>query len=169
MTRLIRILGEIASYGFAVIVLMMVFEVIARYGFGAPTFWAHEIAGLLGATAFLIGGAFCMAEDSHMRVTVLIERLPRAWQRAADILGLLCGAVYLGALSYSGWLIAQRSLFRFMPDGSWFPERSGSSWNTPLPGFIKFALFVSAALFLAVVLQRLVAHLRRADPEGPAR
>ena len=47
MTRLIRILGEIASYGFAVIVLMMVFEVIARYGFGAPTFWAHEIAGLL--------------------------------------------------------------------------------------------------------------------------
>ncbi|MEM8756138.1 MAG: hypothetical protein AAGF90_24560, partial [Pseudomonadota bacterium] len=83
-------------------------------------------------------------------------------------LGLACGALYLGALSYSGWLITQRSLFRFMPDGTWFPERSGSSWNTPLPAFVKFALFVGAVLFLAVTLQHLARRLR-GRPTGGGR
>ena len=155
MIWLIRKLAEFTAYGFAAIVIIMVFEVVARYGFGAPTFWAHEIAGLLGATAFLLGGAFCMIEGSHMRVTALSDSFPKPLKRFCEILSLLCGAVYLGAMSYAGWLIAQRSLFRFMPDGTWFPERSGSSWNTPLPAFIKFMLFVGAVLFLAVVLRQL--------------
>lgn len=161
MIWLIRKLAELASYGFAAIVLIMVYEVVARYGFGAPTFWAHEIAGLLGAIAFLLGGAFCMTEDTHMRVTALTDRMPHRIKRLADILALGCGVIYLSAMAYSGWLIAQRSLFRFMPDGTWFPERSGSSWNTPLPGFIKFALFVGATLFLAVILRQLFLTLTR--------
>ncbi|MEM0947235.1 MAG: TRAP transporter small permease [Pseudomonadota bacterium] len=156
MTWFIKKLAELSAFGFFIIVLMMVYEVVARYGFGAPTFWAHEIAGLLGALAFLLGGAYCMVEGSHMRITVLRDRMPPGLRRAVDMLGLACGAIYLSALAFSGWQIAQRSLFRFMPDGSWFPERSGSSWNTPLPAFIKFALFVAAALFLAVVLRQLV-------------
>ena len=165
MNWLIRRLAELAGYGFAVIVLMMVYEVVARYGFGAPTFWAHEIAGLLGACAFLIGGAYCMIDGSHMRVTALSDRMPPAVRRLADILALTCGTIYLGAMAYSGWLISQRSLFRFMPDGTWFPERSGSSWNTPLPAFVKFALFVGAVLFLAVVLKQLVQLLRGQSPD----
>ncbi len=166
MTGLIRKLGELAAYGFAVIVFIMVYEVVARYGFGAPTFWAHEIAGLLGAVAFLLGGAFCMAEGSHMRITALSDGFSPRFRRLADILSLACGTIYLGALAYSGWLITQRALFRFMPDGSWFPERSGSSWNTPLPAFIKFALFVGAVLFLAVVLRQLLDVLRGRRPKA---
>lgn len=161
MTWLIRKLAETAAYGFAVIVLMMVYEVVARYGFGAPTFWAHEIAGLLGAVAFLLGGAYCMIDGSHMRVTALTDRMSPGLRWLADGLGLICGTIYLAALAFSGWQIAERSLFRFMPDGTWFPERSGSSWNTPLPAFVKFALFLGAVLFLAAVLQHLVAWVRQ--------
>lgn len=171
MTWLVRKLAGLASYGFAVIVLIMVFEVVARYGFGAPTFWAHEIAGLLGAVAFLLGGAYCMIEGSHMRVTALYDAMPPKARRLADVIALLCGTIYLGAMTYSGWLITQRSLFRFMPDGTWFPERSGSSWNTPLPAFIKLALFAGAVLFLAIVLKQLVLILRgratRHETNGP--
>lgn len=161
MTWLIRKLAETAAYGFAVIVLMMVYEVVARYGFSAPTFWAHEIAGLLGAVAFLLGGAYCMIDGSHMRVTALTDRMSPRLKWLADGLALICGTIYLAALTFSGWQIAERSLFRFMPDGAWFPERSGSSWNTPLPAFVKFALFLGAFLFLAVVLQQLVAWIRQ--------
>lgn len=143
---------------------MMVYEVVARYGFGAPTFWAHEIAGLLGATAFLFGGAYCMIDGSHMRVTVLIERMSPRFRHLAEILALCCGMIYLSALAYAGWFIAQRSLFRFMPDGLWFPERSGSSWNTPLPAFTKFALFVAAVLFLIVVVKQLISRISGGFP-----
>lgn len=155
MTRLVTLIGTITAFGFGVIVLMMVVEVVARYGFGAPTFWAHEIAGLLGAVAFLMGGAFCMADRSHMRITVVADRLPRRVRLWLEGLGHLCGIIFLSGLAISGWNIAQRAAFRFMPNGAWFPERSGTSWNTPLPAFIKVALFIGAALFLILVLMRL--------------
>jgi C4-dicarboxylate transporter, DctQ subunit len=66
-------LGRWLAWGFLVIALMMVFEVVARYGFNRPTYWAHEIATLLAAVAFVFGGAFCMAEGSHMRIDLLLQ------------------------------------------------------------------------------------------------
>ncbi len=154
MKRLVLTLGTLAAFGFGVIILMMVIEVIARYGFNAPTFWAHEIAGLLGAIGFLIGGAFCMVERSHMRISVLADRFPKRARLWLEGLGHFCGIVFLTGLAISAWDIAGRAAFRFMPNGAWFPERSGSSWNTPLPAFNKVALFVGAALFLMAVVYR---------------
>ncbi|ABD56000.1 TRAP transporter small permease subunit [Jannaschia sp. CCS1] len=170
MTRFAQIIGTLASFGFGLIALMMVVEVVARYGFNAPTFWAHEIAGLLGAVAFLFGGAFCMAERGHMRISVVADRLPRKARLGLEGLGHLCGIIFLSGLAVSGWSIAQRAAFRFMPNGTWFPERSGTSWNTPLPAFIKVALFLAAALFLILVtirLWRLLTHGEESYPPEP--
>lgn len=167
MTRLALMLGTLAAYGFGIIVVMMVVEVVARYGFNAPTFWAHEIAGLLGAVAFLFGGAFCMAERGHMRISVVADKLPRKPRLALEGLGHLCGIVFLGGLAVSGWNIAQRAAFRYMPDGTWFPERSGTSWNTPVPAYLKVALFLAATLFLIVVLIRLWRLLRHGEESYP--
>ena len=169
MDRIILALGRLASWGFALIVLMMVYEVVARYGFNAPTFWAHEIAGLLGATAFLLAGAYCMVEDGHMRITAFVDGMRIGWRRAFRIVGYLCGTIYLAGLAYSAFQIANRAAFRFMPDGTWFPERSGTSWNTPQPAFVKAALFVGAALFLLVVLRALIATLRGRELSPPDR
>lgn len=167
MTRFALWVGTVASFGFGLIVLMMVVEVVARYGFNAPTFWAHEIAGLLGAVAFLFGGAFCMAERSHMRISVVADKLPRKARLMLEGLGHLCGIVFLTGLVVSGWNIAQRAAFRFMPNGTWFPERSGTSWNTPLPAYLKVALFLAATLFLIMVLMRLWRLLAHGEESYP--
>ena len=149
-------LGHLIAWVFPVIALMMGYEVVARYAFGAPTFWAHEIAGLLAGVAFVFGGALCMAEGSHMRVTLLYERM-RGWRRTAtDGLSLLCGTVFLVGLTVAMWGIVERNAWRFGPDGAWNPERSGSSWNTPAPAILKMALLAGAALFLLVVIARIV-------------
>ncbi|MEM8850322.1 MAG: TRAP transporter small permease subunit [Pseudomonadota bacterium] len=169
MDRIILALGRLASWGFAIIILMMVYEVVARYGFGAPTIWAHEIAGLLGAIAFLLAGAYCMVEDGHMRITAFVDGMRAGTQRLFRIVGYVCGAIYLGGLAFSAFQIANRAAFRFMDDGTWFPERSGTSWNTPLPAYVKVALFVGAALFLLVVLRALYRALRGQDDDPPVR
>lgn len=55
--RLALDLGRASGWAFPVIALMMGWEVVSRYAFGAPTVWAHEVAGLIAGIAFIFGGA----------------------------------------------------------------------------------------------------------------
>ncbi|MEO1294031.1 MAG: TRAP transporter small permease, partial [Pseudomonadota bacterium] len=155
LDRIALWLGRLTAWGFLIIALMMLWEVVARYGFNAPTFWAHEIAGVIAAVAFVFGGAFCLAEGTHMRITLLLDRMPGGLRRVAEIASLLVGAVYLGGLGWAMWIIFNRSVWKFAPDGSWMPETSGSSWNTAAPSLVKLALFIGTLLFLAILLRHL--------------
>jgi TRAP-type C4-dicarboxylate transport system permease small subunit len=146
-------LGRIAAWAFAAVVLLMVYEVVARYGFDSPTIWAHEASVALASFAFIMGGAYCMAEGSHMRIGFLTDGRP--WlSRLSHVLTIGAGTVYLSGLAYGAFRQADRAIFRFALDGSWNPERSGSSLNSPLPAYLKGLLFVGAVLFLLVLLRR---------------
>lgn len=143
--------GRAAAWCFAVIVVLMVYEVVARYGFHAPTIWAHEASVALASFAFVMGGAYCMAEGTHMRITVFAEKHPTL-ARLSDWLSLVAGMIYLSGLAYASWRMADRAIWRFALDGSWMPERSGSTLNSPLPAYLKALLFVGAVLFLLVLV-----------------
>jgi len=146
-------LGRTASWCFGAIILVMVYEVVARYGFGAPTAWAHEVSVMLAGFAFIFGGAFCMAEGTHMRIAFLVEKRP-ALARLSHWLSITAGTIYLSGLAYASWRMADRALWRFALDGSWMPERTGSSFNSALPSYLKALLFVGAVLFLLVLLRQ---------------
>ena len=163
--RLATVLGRWLSWGFLVIALIMTWEVASRYAFSAPTIWAHEIAGVIAAVAFVFGGAYCMAEDSHMRIDLLSSRARGVWRRVLKLLSLATGTIYLAGMAYGGSILMEKSVLRFGPDGAWLPELSGSSWNTPAPAFVKAALFLGAALFLLVVLRQVFATPD--DPQEP--
>lgn len=152
-------LGRVSAWAFAGIVLLMVYEVVARYGFHSPTIWAHEASVALASFAFIFGGAYCMAEGSHMRIGFLTDSRPRL-ARLSRWLTLGAGTIYLSGLAYGAYLQADRAILRFALDGSWMPERSGSTLNSPLPAYLKGLLFVGALLFLLVLLRQ---ALRRAD------
>ncbi len=153
LDRLALWLGRTTAWCFAAIVLIMVYEVVARYAFNAPTTWAHETSILLASFGFIFGGAFCMAEGTHMRITLLIEKWP-GLARFSEALSLAAGIIYLGGLCYAAWRMAERAIWRFSLNGAWNPERSGSTLNAPLPAYLKGLLFVGAVLFLLVLLRR---------------
>ncbi len=144
-------LGRTAAWCFGAIILVMVYEVVARYGFGAPTAWAHEVCVMLAGFAFIFGGAFCMAEGTHMRISVMVENRPRL-ERLSHWLSVAAGITYLSGLAYASWRMADRAILRFALDGTWTPERTGSSFNAPVPAFLKGMLFLGAVLFLAVLI-----------------
>ncbi|MCR9139610.1 MAG: TRAP transporter small permease [Alphaproteobacteria bacterium] len=153
-------IGRMVAWCFAAIILIMVYEVVARYAFNAPTDWAHESSILLASIGFVFGGAYCMAEGTHMRIGFLVEKHP-ALLRFSNAFSLIAGAVYLSGLSYAAWKMAQKAVWRFSLSGAWDPERSGSTLNSPLPTYLKVCLFVGCVLFLLLVLRRLVSFRAR--------
>jgi C4-dicarboxylate transporter, DctQ subunit len=159
LDRLALWLGRTSAWFFAVIVLVMVYEVVAGYAFNTPTIWAHEVYVLLAAFAFVFGGAQCMAEGTYMRITVLVETRP-SLSRLSEWLGLVAGVIYLGGLALASWRMAERAIWRFSLSGAWDPERSGSTLNLPLPAYLKAILFAGVVLFLLVVPGRMIPRRR---------
>ncbi len=67
----------------AIVVPVMVYEVIARYGFNAPTVWAMELAVLLFGPYFLLGGPYLLHLHGHVALDVVRQRLSTEWNRGS--------------------------------------------------------------------------------------
>ena len=52
-----------------------VYEVVARYGFNAPTIWAYDMTYMLCGTLFMMGVAYTIRHNSHVRVDVFYHML----------------------------------------------------------------------------------------------
>ncbi|MEO1110477.1 MAG: TRAP transporter small permease subunit [Pseudomonadota bacterium] len=86
------IAGALAWSGRCVIValiLAMLYEVVARYAFGAPTLWAFDISYMLNGSIFLLGAAYALRSDVHVRIDFLSQRLPMRTQQMLNGLAFL--------------------------------------------------------------------------------
>ena len=79
--------------------------VVSRYLEGSPLAWTDEVAGYLFVALTFLGAASGVYRGDHPRITVLVDRLPPLWRRAADAaavgasLGLLVVLVQYGTSS----------------------------------------------------------------------
>lgn len=158
MDRLALATGRLGAWVFLAAVAVTVYEVAARYLFGAPTAWAHETTTTLCAIGFALGGAYAFARDEHIRITVLADRMGPRMRRGLELIALLLGCVYLAGLGHAAFLQAEESIWRFDATG-WDPERTPGPPNWPLPAIVRAALAFGTLLFLACVAQRLVLRL----------
>jgi TRAP-type C4-dicarboxylate transport system permease small subunit len=94
-----------ASVGLAaaLMLLAIAYQVLMRYVFGATPSWSEELAVLLFCWTVLGGLALGVHEGYHVRLTVLVDALPRTariWgERATDLVTAALGAF----LAWSGW------------------------------------------------------------------
>ncbi|NDV52617.1 TRAP transporter large permease subunit [Salipiger sp. PrR003] len=70
----------------AALLVISVFEIVSRYGFNAPTFWATEISTYVGVAAVFLSLAYAEVRGEHVRVEAFLEQLSEA--RRAPILRL---------------------------------------------------------------------------------
>jgi len=95
-----RFASVLASVSAAVLTLAMVYEVFARYVFDAPTVWAFDIAYMSNGAVFLLGMAYVLREDGHIRIDVLRNRLPARFNNVVEgVAYLLILAPFFGVLS----------------------------------------------------------------------
>ncbi|MGD9784217.1 MAG: TRAP transporter small permease subunit [Hyphomicrobiaceae bacterium] len=59
--------GSIVSWLILPMVLALVYEVVARYFFNAPTIWAYDVTFITYGTFFMLGAAYTLQRDGHIR------------------------------------------------------------------------------------------------------
>lgn len=59
--------GRIVGWLIIPMVLSLVYEVVARYFFNAPTVWAYDMTFMLYGSFFMLGSAYTLLRKSHIR------------------------------------------------------------------------------------------------------
>jgi TRAP-type mannitol/chloroaromatic compound transport system permease small subunit len=99
---------------FAWLILIMTFgvcyEVFMRYFLRAPTSWAFDVSYIMYGTLFMLGGAYTLSRDGHVRGD-FIYRLwqPKTQGKVELVLYFLFFFPGILALIFAGWRYAERA------------------------------------------------------------
>ncbi|MDN3919659.1 TRAP transporter small permease subunit [Roseateles violae] len=132
--------GKAFAWLIVVLMLMVVAEVFKRYILNMPTAWIFDASNMLYGTLFMMGGAYALAHDGHVRGDFLYGSMKPRTQAWLDL--LLYIAFFLPgicALTWSGWTYFGDSL----------SIRETTFNATPLPVYpFKFVIPLAGALVL---------------------
>jgi len=79
--------GAISSWFVAALIAVILYEVIARYVFNAPTTWGFSTFRMLGGVIVVLGWAYAQRHNSHIRVDIFYTRLSPRQKALIDVIG----------------------------------------------------------------------------------
>ena len=147
--RLSTWLGQAFAWLIVLLTLQITAEVFARYVLNSPHDWALNVQIMMYGTIFMMGGAYTLSKNGHVRGDVLYGFFRPRTQATLDL--VLYGLFFLPgivALTWAGWTYANEALA--------IREKTFSA--TPLPLYpFKFVIPVAGGMLL---LQGLVEMVR---------
>lgn len=149
--RAINSFGIVFALGILVSAGILIIEIFLRYVLNSPTIWAHETVIFLNAAAFVFGGLFVVARNSHIRVVLIYDYLAKPIRRHFDIIISLVSFAASAIFAWAAWQGVKRAAWT--PTGEFRLETSGSAWNPPTPGVLKVFLLV---ILIVMAIQFLV-------------
>jgi len=149
MIRYIALADRVSAWfgkAFAWTILVMTFgvayEVFVRYLLNAPTSWSLDVSFIMYGALFMMGGAYTLSRDGHVRGDFLYRLWsPRTQAKVELVLYLLFFFPGVLALVFAGWKYAARS-WRYME----------VSVNSPagVPIFQLKTVLVAAGILLVI-------------------
>lgn len=150
--------GRIVGWVMIFIMLVTVYDIVARRLFNAPVVWAFDVSVQLFALHFMITAAYALLHNEHVSIDIFKTRLPVRQQALLDILSyLIFFFPFMIMLLIYGWDFAARS---------WATRET--SWGiVALPVYyVKTVIPVTAVLLMLqgfANVVRLLEILRRGD------
>lgn len=132
--------GKAFAWLIVVLMLLVSAEVFKRYALNAPTAWIFDANNMLYGTLFMMGGAYTLAHDGHVRGDFFYGRMRPRTQATLDlVLYFLFFLPGIGALTWAGWTYFGESL----------AIREQTFNATPLPLYpFKFVIPIAGAVVL---------------------
>ncbi|MDI6835457.1 TRAP transporter small permease subunit [Ciceribacter thiooxidans] len=131
-----RRVGRVVMYGIFVMMGIMLYSVASK-SMRLPANWTLETAQFVMAGYYLLGGAYSLQLDSHVRMDLIYGKWSPRTKAAVDVITILMLFVYLFFLLYGGVSSTAYALK--------FSETSYSSWS-PYMAPIKIVMVVGIVL-----------------------
>jgi TRAP-type mannitol/chloroaromatic compound transport system permease small subunit len=77
--------GHGVSFLLPALILSIVYEVISRYAFNAPTIWSFTVSYMMGTVIIALGMCYLHQERGNVRVDLFYNHFPRKVQLGLDI------------------------------------------------------------------------------------
>jgi TRAP-type mannitol/chloroaromatic compound transport system permease small subunit len=131
--------GRMAMYLFFVLGAVLLASTLSRLVLGVPINWALEMSQFILSAYYLLGGAYTMQLDQHVRMDLFYDRLSARKRAVTDAITILFVIFYLcvlfgGAISSTNYAIV-------------YGQKNYSAWSPPLWP-IKVVMTVAIFLML---------------------
>ena len=90
------------------IALVMFYEVVLRFFFDLPTFWAYELTYMMAGAHFALGITYVTREGLHVRIDFLYERFSPRLKAGIDF--CVSGIVVLPTVSWMAYLLVTKAI-----------------------------------------------------------
>ena len=153
------------AWSVMVMTLGVSYEVFVRYILRAPTVWAFDISYMMYGTAFMLGGAYTLSRDAHVRADIFFRLMsPRKQATLELILYFLFFFPGILALIFAGWKYVSRS-WRYLEVSTMSPA------NIPIYQFKTVIVVAGILLFLQGIAQvmRCIICMRSGEWPPPPR
>jgi TRAP-type C4-dicarboxylate transport system permease small subunit len=122
--RVSRFFGRVAMYLVFAMIGVLLWSAFMRTGFNRPPLWSVEMSQFLLVAYFILGGAWTMQLDSHVRMDLLYARWTPRKRAFADTITSVCLVTYLvvmlwGGVSSTGYALE-------------YGQRAATSWRPPM-------------------------------------
>lgn len=158
-----KFFGALAALTVVVLVVLMLYDVLLRYAFNAPTSWGNDLNAFLMGGAFVMSIAYALSTDSHVRVDLLYTERTRHYLNYVDLVGFTL--IVLPVVAWLTW-----GLWGYLLEGLRTGERTGSGGWNPVVWPFRIVLVLGFAMFtvqiLAEILKRIAAISGRAINES---
>ncbi len=140
--------GRIISFLPVPIVIVMFYEVIARYVFNAPTSWAFDVGVLLFAIYVVMTGGYALCHNAHVNADIFYSRWPLRVRAIVDIITFIFILGFCMAIIWKGCNLMVMSI------------KIRESFSTSAVGLplypIKIALVIGSSMVLLQAVVKLV-------------
>ncbi|MBL7225169.1 MAG: TRAP transporter small permease subunit [Desulfobacteraceae bacterium] len=145
--------GKAGSWLILLVVFFVIYEILMRYLFHLPTLWVTESMVFGCGVSYVLGAAWALQENRHVKIDLLYGRLTVRQRAVMDSITYFFFALYLGVFLWA----ASKYTWQSVRLG----ETTGSAWDPPVYP-IKIALVVGVSLLLLQGTAKLIRDLHMA-------
>ena len=136
-------IGRAFAWCIFILTAAVMYEVIMRYFFNAPTLWSFDFTIQMYGAVFMMGGASAISTKTHVKADMYYNKLPEKGQAILDLILFFCFyAPGVFALTYAGYFYAKKA---------W--QVHEVSWNSPAQIQVYFSksLIPTAGILLLII------------------
>lgn len=133
--------GDVTSLLILPLLIVVIYEVIMRYAFNAPTIWGFEATIFLYGMHFMFGYSYTEVLEGNVKVDIFMSRMP---EKTRAILNIITHCVFfLPVVSCLTYYVFQYALTSTMQH-----ELNSTSWAPPI---WPFKLIMAFCFFLLLM------------------